>query len=56
MILEGKSPSHLETQAVVKSGWENDEEAFQHVRLFFYGMLNSSEVFLNVFSNKDSFS
>ena len=48
--------SHLETRAVVKSGWKKVEEAFQHVRLSFYGMLNSSEVFLNVCSNEDSFS
>ena len=41
---------------MVKSGWKNVEEAFQHVWLFSYGMLNSSEVFLNVCSNEDSFS
>ena len=55
-ISEGKSPSHLETQAVVKSGWKSVEKAFQHVRLFPYFMLNSSEMFLNVYSNEDSFS
>ena len=48
--------SHLETRAVVKSGWKKVEEAFQHVRLSSYGMLNSSEVSLNVCSNEDSFS
>ena len=51
-----ESHSHLETRAVVKSGWTNVEEAFQHVLLFSYDMLNSSEVFLNVCSNEDSFS
>ena len=56
MGLEGKSPSHHETRAVVKSGWKNVEETFQHVRLFSYGILNSSEVFLNVCSNEDFFS
>ena len=45
---------HLE--AVIKSGWKTVEEAFPHIRLFSYGMLNSSEVFLNVYSNEDSFS
>ena len=41
---------------MVKSGWKNAEEAFQHVRLFSDSMLNSSEVFLNVCRNEDSFS
>ena len=44
MVLEGKSASHLATRAVVKSGRKNVEEAFQHIQLFSYNMLNSSEV------------
>ena len=56
LVLQGKSPSYLETRTVVKSGWKNVEEAFQYVWLFSYSMLNSSEVFLIVCSNEDFFS
>ena len=48
--------SDLEIWAVVRSGWKKIEEAFQLVQLFSYSMLNSSEVFLNVCSNENSFS
>ena len=43
-------------RAVVMSGWKTVEEAFQHVQLFSYSMLNPSEVFLNIYSDEDSFS